>query len=375
MKQIKNIFQEQEPVVDGDASYMQRAIALAKSAYPAPNPQVGAVLVKNGNIIGEGFHAYPGAPHAEIVALQDAEKKGILPDSATMYVTLEPCSHFGKTPPCIDALVVAGIKRVMIGCIDQNEIINGAGAAALTQAGIAVTLGVCTAECTALYKHFFHFMKMQRPLVTLKAALTLDGKIAPLSRERTAISGEESHRAAQELRRDHDAVLVGIGTVLADNPQLNCRIPCRKQPISVIVDSRLRIPLTAAVLQNPKVIIATTERYNRKKYLLLKQKGVQFIITKGKGKDVDIEELLKQLPSFGILSLLVEGGAEINTSFLEKKCIDKICFFIAPKILGAGVPVFAPVEKNMKNLSLSHIEYKQSGNDICVEADVAGTIK
>lgn len=372
MKQIKNIFQEHDD--KSPQLYMQRAITLAKSAYPAPNPQVGAVIVKNGKIIGEGFHAYPGAPHAEIVALQDAEKRGILPDSATMYVTLEPCSHFGKTPPCIDALVVAGIKRVVIGCIDQNKIINGAGAAALTQAGIAVTLGVCTAECSALYKHFFHFMKMQRPLATLKAALTLDGKIAPLSRERTAISGEESHRAAQELRRDHDAVLVGIGTVLADNPQLNCRIPCRKQPISVIVDSRLRIPLTAAVLQNPKVIIATTERYNRKKYLLLKQKGVQFIITKGKqnGKEfqVDIEELLKRLPSFGILSVLVEGGAEINASFLKRNCIDRICFFIAPKILGAGVPVFAPVEKNMKNLSLSHIEYKQIGSDICLEADV-----
>lgn len=372
MKQIKNIFQEHDN--KSPQLYMQQAITLAKSAYPAPNPQVGAVIVKNGKIIGEGFHAYPGAPHAEIVALQDAEKRGILPDSATMYVTLEPCSHFGKTPPCIDALVVAGIKRVVIGCIDQNKIINGAGAAALTQAGIAVTLGVCTAECSALYKHFFHFMKMQRPLATLKAALTLDGKIAPLSRERTAISGEESHRAAQELRREHDAVLVGIGTVLADNPQLNCRIPCRKQPISVIVDSRLRIPLTAAALQNPKVIIATTERYNRKKYLLLKQKGVQFIITKGKqnGKEfqVDIEELLKRLPSFGILSVLVEGGAEINASFLKRNCIDRICFFIAPKILGAGVPVFAPVEKNMKNLSLSHIEYKQIGSDICLEADV-----
>lgn len=381
MEKTKTIFTDADPSLD--AYYMQQAIALAKQAYPAPNPQVGAVIVKNNKIIGQGFHASLGAPHAEVVALQDAEKKGILPDGATMYVTLEPCSHFGKTPPCIDALIVAGIKRVVIGCIDQNEIINGAGAAALTQAGIAVTLGVCAQECAALYKHFFHYMKTQRPFITLKTAVTLDGKIAPLSQkkraERTRISGEESHHSAHELRRDHDAILVGIGTVLADNPQLNCRISCRKQPISVIVDSRLRIPLDATVLKNSKVIIATTQKYDKKKYLLLKQKGIQFIITKGKqeGKElqVNIEELLKQLPSFGILSVLLEGGAEINASFLEKGFIDRVCFFIAPKILGSGIPVFASPEKNIQELSLIHITYKQVGNDICVEADVGGIVE
>lgn len=385
MEKTKTLFEDEDTSdISLDAHFMQAAIALAKQAYPAPNPQVGAVLVKNSKIIGQGFHAFPGGPHAELAALQDAEKKGILADGATMYVTLEPCSHFGKTPPCVDALVVAGIKRVVIGCIDQNEIINGAGAASLTQAGVAVTLGVCAKECAALYKHFFHAMKMQRPFVTLKAAVTLDGKIAPLSQEknfqerqgeRTRITGEESHRAAHELRRDNDAVLVGIGTVLADNPQLNCRIPCRKQPVPIIVDSRLRIPLDAVVLKNPKVIIATTQKYDKKKYLLLKQRGVRFVVTKGKGKDVAIEELLKQLPSFGILSVLVEGGAEINASFLEKSFIDSVCFFIAPKIFGSGVPVFASVEENIQNLSLTHVTYKQVGNDICVEADVAGTVK
>lgn len=352
-----------------DVYYMKRALALAQQAYPAPNPQVGAVLVKNEKIIGEGFHAKAGEPHAEIMALKDAEKKGILADGATLYITLEPCCHFGKTPPCIDAIIVAGIKRVVVGCIDQNPLVNGAGVSGLVQAGITVNVSVCGKECAALYRNFFHVQKTKRPYITLKSAITLDAKIASAPKKQTAISSEQSKYNAHKLRRDNDGILVGIGTVLSDNPQLNCRIPCKKQPIPVIVDSTLKIPLDANVLTNVlknKPIIITGKNYDRKKYAAL-QKKAHIIVTSG--EKVVLEQALQKLPEHGILSLLIEGGSEINALFFQKKAVDHVCFFIAPKLFGSGVPVFAPL-KEAKQAQLSNIKYFQTGIDLYVEADV-----
>ncbi len=354
---------------EADNFYMQHALHLAQKAYPAPNPQVGAIIVKNNMIIGEGFHEKAGAPHAEIQALKSAEQKRILPDGATMYVTLEPCCHFGKTPPCVDALVVAGIKRVVIGCRDENELVNGAGVTALIQAGITVNVGILGKECAKLYKQFFHTQKKKRPYITLKTAMTLDGKISPAPATRAIISSPESHYKAHELRRDHDAILTGIGTIMSDDPQLNCRIPCKKQPIPIILDSKLKIQTNAKVLQNKQVIIATTKARDKKKQAALEKKGVRFIITDG--THVMLKEVFKKLPEFGILSVLVEGGAEVNAACLEQKLIDRICFFIAPKIYGTGVPVFATIKKMMeKEITLTNVCYTQVGKDICVEADV-----
>ncbi len=361
-QQTKNKFHDEQ----ADLFYMQHALYLAQKAYPAPNPQVGAVIVKNNIIIGEGFHEKAGASHAEISALKSAEQKRILPDGATMYVTLEPCCHFGKTAPCVDALVVAGIKRVVIGCRDENELVNGAGITALIQAGITVNVGVLGKECATLYKYFFHTQKKKRPYSTLKTAMTLDGKIAPAPATRAIISSPESHYKAHELRRDHDGILTGIGTVVSDNPQLNCRISCKKQPIPIILDSKLKIPLTAKVLQNKQVIIATTKARDRKKQAALEKKGVRFIVTDG--TQVMLKEVFKKLPEFGILSVLVEGGAEVNAACLEQKLIDRICFFIAPKIYGRGVPMFAAIKKGM-GITLINVSYTRVGKDICVEAD------
>ncbi|MBI5002860.1 bifunctional diaminohydroxyphosphoribosylaminopyrimidine deaminase/5-amino-6-(5-phosphoribosylamino)uracil reductase RibD [Candidatus Woesearchaeota archaeon] len=366
LPQSKSKFHDEH---EADLFYMQHALLIAQKAYPAPNPQVGAVIVKNNMIIGEGFHEKAGAAHAEIQALKSAEQKRILPDGATMYVTLEPCCHFGKTPPCVDAIVVAGIKRIVIGCRDENELVNGNGITALIQAGITVNVGILGKECAALYKKFFHTQKKKRPYATLKTAMTLDGKIAPAPATRATISSPESHYKAHELRRDHDAILTGIGTILSDDPLLNCRIPCKKQPIPVILDSKLKIHLTAKVLQNKSVIIATTKARDKKKQEALEKKGVRFIVTEG--VHVALKEVFKKLPELGILSVLIEGGAEVNAACLEQKFIDRICFFIAPKIYGTGVPVFETTKKLMeKEIRLTNVYYTQVGKDICVEADI-----
>jgi len=365
MRTMEKPMNEEKDMQLKDIQFMKRAIMLAQQAYPAPNPQVGAVLVKNNNIIAEGFHAKAGEPHAEIMALKDAEKKGILADGATLYVTLEPCCHFGKTPPCIDAIIVAGIKRVVVGCVDQNQLVNGAGVSGLVQAGVTVNVGVCGKECGAVYKNFFHVQKTKKPYITLKSAITLDAKIAAGPKKQTAISSEQSKYKAHELRRDNDGILVGIGTVLSDNPQLNCRIPCKKQPIPVILDSHLRIPLDAKVLKN-KPIIITGKMYDKKKYTAL-QKKAQIIVTTG--EKVVLEQALQKLPEYGILSLLVEGGSEINALFFQKKAVDHICFFIAPKLFGSGVPLFAPL-KEAKQAIVKNVKYSQTGTDICVEADL-----
>ncbi|MBI5073215.1 bifunctional diaminohydroxyphosphoribosylaminopyrimidine deaminase/5-amino-6-(5-phosphoribosylamino)uracil reductase RibD [Candidatus Woesearchaeota archaeon] len=368
VKQKKNILPSDQDLVDD--LYMRRALALAEQAYPAPNPQVGAVLVKQGKIIGEGYHAASGQPHAEILALQDAERKNILPDGGTLYVTLEPCSHFGKTPPCVDSIVVAGVKEVVIGCVDQHDVVHGSGVTSLVQAGISVRVGVCGKECSALYKNFFHLMNTKRPFVTLKSAFTLDGKISSAKGRQATISSEDSRMLVQHLRKDHDAVLVGIGTILADDPQLNCRIPCGKQPASLIIDSRLRIPLHANVFKNKSVIIATTSRCDKKKKELLEKKGVRVVVNSG--SSVDIPLLLRKLPDLGIMSVLVEGGSEVNASFLAANVVDHLCFFIAPTIFGTGVPVFdfQAIGKQIPPVSLKNVSYRQIGVDILVEADL-----
>lgn len=353
-----------------DEAYMHQALKLAVQAYPAPNPQVGAVIVKAGKIIGEGYHVAVGQPHAEIIALQDAERKHILADGATLYVTLEPCCHFGKTSPCVDAIIIAGIKRVIIGCVDQHDIVHGRGITSLVQAGISVRVGVCSKECNALYKNFFHVMKTKRPFVTLKSAFTLDGKISSAKGKETTISCEESRMLVQKLRKDHDAILVGIGTILADDPELTCRIPCKKQPVTLIIDSKLRIPLHAKVFENQSVIIATTSHCDKKKKEFLEKKGVRFVVNSG--SYIDLPLFLRKLPEFGIMSVLVEGGSEINASILKSNLVDHFCFFIAPTIFGTGVPLFDFTKhtKQLSSIQLKNVLYQQIGRDILVEADL-----
>lgn len=367
---MKNARTHDDDTLAEDRVFMQRAFVLAQQTYPAPNPQVGAVVVKAGKIIGEGYHAKMGSPHAEVDAIHDAEKKGHLVDGATIYITLEPCAHLGKTPPCIDEIIFSGIMRVVIACVDRNPLVAGAGISALVRAGVRVSVGVLGKEGEDLYRFFFHYMKTQRAFVTLKAALTLDGKIAKQAGKRTQITGKEAQQYAHELRRDHDAVLVGVDTVLADNSQLSCRIPCKKQPVRIIVDSTLRIPLDARVFADSNVIIATTKQHDTKKFDLLRKKGIRFIVTKG--KQVNLCALLKALPSFGILSVLVEGGGKVHASFLQKKLVDRLCFFIAPKIFGKGLSLLAKIS-DFAEIELTDVSSKQLGKDVIIEGMVCYT--
>ncbi len=364
---MKNIQAIDDDTLGDDRTFMQRAFVLAQQAYPAPNPQVGAVVVKAGKIIGEGYHARAGCSHAEVLAIQDAVQKGQLVDGATMYVTLEPCAHLGKTPPCIDEIIFSGIARVVIGCVDRNPLVAGAGISTLVRAGVHVSIGVLGKECEEFYRSFFHYIKTQRAFVTLKAALTLDGKLAKKSGKQTTLTGKEAQQLVHELRRDHDAVLVGVDTILVDDSQLTCRIPCKKQPVRIIVDSTLRIPLDARVFSDSNVIIATTEHHDTKKFEILRAKGIRFIATKG--SRVNIRAVLKALPSFGILSVLVEGGGKIHTSFLREKLADQLCFFIAPKIFGNGVSILTNIP-DFAGIELEGVSSRQIGKDVVISGMV-----
>jgi diaminohydroxyphosphoribosylaminopyrimidine deaminase / 5-amino-6-(5-phosphoribosylamino)uracil reductase len=349
-----------------DILFMKRALQLAHLGNPSPNPCVGAVLVKNGKIISEGYNTTYGGPHGEVIALHNAEKFGPIADGATLYVTLEPCAHFGKTPPCIDTIIFNGVTRVVIGCVDKNPLVAGSGVHALLQAGIQVNVGILGKQCEAFYSSFFHYMEKQRPLVTLKSAMTLDGKIAKRNDQQIWITGKEAKKIAHQLRALHDAILVGVGTVLADDPQLTCRLPnITKQPTRIILDSYLRIPTDAHVLIDNNVILAITEHYDTKKFAILRARGVKFIVTKG--KRVSVSAVMKQLPSFGILSVLVEGGAHVNMSFLSKNLVDKVCFFIAPKLFGEGVDA---ISGDVGGLDLKNVQYRQVGKDVYVEGTI-----
>ena len=289
-----------------DQQYMQHALRLAAHGLGqvAPNPSVGAVIVKNGNIIGRGNTARGGRPHAETIALAQA---GELAEGATMYVTLEPCSHYGKTPPCAEAIIKAGIKKVVVACSDSNPLVAGKGLAMLRDASIEVIENVCYEEARKLNEGFFSTIEKNRPFIALKLATSLDGKIATATGESKWITEEESRTKAHQLRAKYDAILTGIGTVLADNPKLDCRIKGLEQnsPMRIVLDSQGRTPPDAAI--NPAKII--TESKN-------------------------LSEILEQLAKAGITRLMVEAGRGVATSFLEQNLVDRIYWFRAPLIIG-----------------------------------------
>lgn len=323
-----------------DMRYMQLALELARGCkgQTSPNPTVGAVIVKNGRVIGTGCHLKAGEAHAEVHALRTAGKEA---RGSTVYVTLEPCSHTGKTPPCADALVQAGVKRVVVATLDPNPLVAGRGIKRLQEAGIEVETGLFESESRLINEDFNKFIVSGLPFVTIKTAMTLDGKIATVTGHSRWVTGEEARREVHQLRHQHDAILVGVDTVIQDNPRLTTRLPQGgKNPIRIILDSRLRVPEEAHVIvdREAPTWIFTTDHADKNKKRLLEQKSIRVIST-GSKPQVDLLRLMQQLGQDQITSVLVEGGAKVNQSFLRERLVDKVIAYIAPKLIGGeGAP-------------------------------------
>lgn len=358
-----------------DIRYMKRALKLAKKGigYTRPNPLVGAVIVKDGRIIGEGYHQIYGGHHAEIDAFMNAKENV---SGAVMYVTLEPCSHYGKTPPCVNAIVEKGIKKVVIGLKDPNPLVAGRGIEMLRSNGIEVVTGVLEEEGKKLNEIFLKYITTKLPFVILKTAMTLDGKLATANGDSKWITNEQSRQYVHEFRHRVSGIMVGIGTVLADNPELTTRLKDKEgiDPVRIIVDTTARIPLDAKVLNltsKAKTIIAATERADKRKLKDIEGKGADVIITPLKNNRVDLGYLMQQLGRRGIDSVLLEGGAALNFSALEEGIVDKVISFIAPKIIGgtnSKTPVGGEGIKFMKDaMLLDDIHVSRFLEDIMIE--------
>ncbi len=356
--------------------YMRLALELAAQARgrTSPNPLVGAVIVRDGKIIGQGFHKKAGTPHAEVHALREAGEQA---RGAVMYVTLEPCSYYGRTPPCSQAVVDAGLAEVYVAMEDPNPKVAGQGIRQIRNAGISVAVGIMEKEARRLNEAFIKYITTQKPFVLLKAAMTLDGRIAARTGHARWVTGLEARQRVHRIRDEYDAILVGINTVIADDPELTCRLPGGEgghDPVRVILDSRARTPLTAWVLQvdSPAAtIIVTTDAAPPENVTALKAAGAEIIIVTNRDGRVDLPELLTELGRREISSLLVEGGAEVSAAFLNMALVDKVLWFIAPKLVGgrdAPGPVGGAGHEQMdKALALRDMTWGQVGNDIYVE--------
>lgn len=360
-----------------DRAYMELALSLAKAGlgFTSPNPMVGAVIVKDGQIVGQGYHQKAGTPHAEVHALREA---GHNARDATLYVTLEPCVHYGRTPPCTNAIIAAGIKHVVIAAKDPNPLVAGRGIEILHDAGITTTVGVMEQEALLLNEVFNKFIISHIPFVVLKSAMTMDGKIATAAGKSKWITGEPARQYGHRLRHQYDAILVGIGTILADNPQLTTRLHNQegKNPVRVILDSTARIPLTSNVLtdQTVETIIAVSDAAPDDRIKILQAAGATVLQFSSADNGIDMSALLTELGRRGITSVFIEGGATVNATALRHKLVDKIHFFVAPKIIGghnAPGPVanlgIAELDHAVK-LSIGTIE--KVGDDLHIEAYV-----
>lgn len=381
---------------------MERAMTLARKGLgtTSPNPAVGAVVVKDGVVVGEGYHQRAGLPHAEVIAL---ERAGESAEGATLYVTLEPCCHWGRTPPCVDRIISSGVSRVVVAMVDPNPKVGGAGIAALTGAGIRVEVGVLEEEALELNEAYRKHVTTGIPFVTMKYAMTLDGKVATRSGRSRWISGSESRRVVHLMRSRVDAVVVGVGTVLKDDPELSCRLweweaereeaggeppaPAYNQPVRIVLDSFCRTPPSSRVVTGrvpakmtsawsavnrfgAQTIIATTAAAAEERARALEEAGARVLRLEAAGKDgrVPIWRLLEELGRMGMIHLLVEGGARLNAAFLEAGAVDKVVAFVAPKIFGgesAPGPVGGTgVDRPEEAISLKDGRWETVGGDL-----------
>jgi diaminohydroxyphosphoribosylaminopyrimidine deaminase / 5-amino-6-(5-phosphoribosylamino)uracil reductase len=366
-----------------EATFMRLVLRLARrgGGMTSPNPMVGAVLVKGGKIIGRGWHRRAGLPHAEIEALRDARKNNFDPRGATLYVTLEPCCTYGRTPPCTDAIIAAGIKRVVVGATDPNPKHAGNGFKILRRAKIKTVSGVLAADCEKLNEAFNHWIVHRTPFVTVKAAMTLDGKIATAGGESKWITGEKSQAHGMKLRQGSDAILVGINTVLADDPSLTFRSQKSKTQSKkflrrIFLDSQARTPLNVKIVSDEfakltTIVVSKNAPKNRAAALA---KKANVLTAPSRNSKLDLRWLLKKLGAENVTSLLVEGGGEVNASFLLGGLAQRIAFFYAPKILGGRDARKGVAGDGAKNLSeiiqLREVEWRRLGEDLLLTARV-----
>ncbi len=359
---------------------MSLALKLASKGNGAtsPNPMVGAIVVRNKKIIGRGYHRRAGGPHAEVLALNQAGSKA---HGATLYVTLEPCSHTNKrTPPCVPSIVESKVRRIVVAMKDPNPKVNGRGIRQLRKMGFLVDVGCLQAEAANLNEVYCHWVKTGRPFVILKGAMTLDGKIATSRGESKWITGDESRKHVHVLRSQVDAILVGSGTILRDNPQLTARLPQRqqtntqvRQPVRVVLDSSLRIPISAKVLRwaaENSTVVATTNRASSSKVSRLSNAGISVWVLPKQGNRVSFATCLKKLGQLGLTSVLIEGGSEVHASALRSGLVNKVMLYIAPALLGgldSKSLIGGPNPKGLSDkISLNKIEIQKVGQDLLV---------
>lgn len=347
--------------------YMKLAInnAVAMKGQTNPNPLVGAVIVNDNRIVGVGAHLKAGGPHAEIHALNMA---GDQAKGGTMYVTLEPCSHHGRTGPCAVAIVEAGIKKVIVATLDPNPLVAGNGIKILKDANVEVVVGVCEQESINMNEVFNKFITTKTPFITMKSATTLDGKISTFTSDSKWITSLEARKDVHQLRHEHSGILVGVQTVIKDDPELTTRIEHGRNPIRIILDSRLRIPLNSKVVtdQQAETWVFTSKNYSNAARDHLESLGVKVFITSGDEK-VNLQDTIRILGENGVSSVLIEGGGEVNASFLGEQLVDKLVLYIAPKIIGGKqAPGFiggAGIEKMADAINLSDLELIKIGKD------------
>ena len=358
-----------------DQSFMQMALTLAARGRgrTSPNPMVGAVIAREGRVIGRGFHAKAGEPHAEVIALREAGEQAA---GATLYVSLEPCSHHGRTPPCTAAIIDAGVKRVVAAMVDPNPLVRGRGIEALRAAGIEIEVGCLEEQARRLNEFFVVYHEEGRPFVTVKFAMSLCGRTAHDSGQARWISGPESREQGHRLRAQHDAVMVGIGTVLTDDPMLNVRLPGYDgpQPRRIVIDGDLSLPTRSRLLrarEKGEVVLFTTPFAKRGMIDFFEKEGCRVIVVPSRRRILDLRVVLQELHRLEVTSVLVEGGRQIHTTLLASGLADKVVAFLAPKIVG-GWALRNPVEgldiPSMEEaLVLQEVRTQTFGNDICLE--------
>jgi len=361
-------------MVDTDLKYMKLALAEAGkgAGRTSPNPAVGALIVKEDRILSRGYHRRAGQPHAEVEAL---EKIGRSCPGATLYVTLEPCNHYGKTPPCTESILKARIARVVVGAMDPNPGVRGGGCRFLAENGLEVRSGVLEKACRLLNEDFFTFITTGRPFVIAKSAQTLDGFTATSLKDSRWVTNEKSRRFVHRLRDRVDAIMVGVGTIVADNPSLTARLKNRKgkNPLRVVLDTHLRTPVDARIINDEfpeKTLLVVGEKVAREKLDQIRERGIPVLLCPTKDGRLELQNLMDKLGRMAIMSLLVEGGSLVLGSMIREGLVDKFHVFKAPKILGGndGIPMASgPGVKYMRDCTtLENVEFRRFGEDMLV---------
>jgi len=347
---------------------MELAIKLAEKGKgtTSPNPMVGCIIVKRGRIVGKGFHKKAGTEHAEVLAIQDAGKKAM---NSTMYVTLEPCSHWGRTPPCTEKIVESGVREVIIGMKDPNPLVHGY--MELKARGLKTKIGILEEEAEKLNEPYAKWMKFKKPFVVIKVAMSADGRIATKTGDSKYITSKEARTLVHQVRTEVDAVMVGVNTVLRDNPELTPRLYKGKDPLKIVVDSNLKIPRNCNLMKDPsRLVVATTTKASKSDVQKLQDKGIRVIITKPDKGMVDLKELMKELGKSEIINVMIEGGSELNSSAINAGLVDKIMIFTAPKLIGNGKGAIGNlgITKIAKAINLKDPVCRLVGKDLLIEA-------